>query len=114
MRLRGLLFALVLAGCGGPLSQPAARDLAASRSCEWFNKCGEVGSGKTYASMDSCVVEQRSDWNGYWPLAQCDGKILPADLDVCLKAIDSTICNNGFDRLNTLFNKCSKTQVCKG
>ena len=109
-----MVLALVLAGCGGPLSQPAARDIMAARVCAWYDKCGNIGSGKTYATKDSCEVGERSDWDGYWPLATCDAKILPSDLDLCLKAVDATLCNNAFDQLNTIVNKCSKTQVCKG
>ena len=105
---------LALTGCGGPLSQPAARDAAASHSCDWFNKCGEIGSGKSYATRDACDVNQRSDWNSRWTLAKCDGKVLPSDLDLCLKGIDSTVCGNAFDLFNTVFNKCSQTNVCKG
>ena len=114
MRRIQLVLMLALAGCGGPLSQPAARDLAVVHTCDWVAKCGEIGSGKTYATRDSCDVGQRSEWNNRWSLAKCDGKIQPSDLDVCLKAIDSTVCGNGLDLLNTLFNKCSEAQVCKG
>ncbi len=110
--LLGVLW--VLAGCGGPLSQAAARDAAARHMCDWYQKCGEVGSGKTYATRDACDVKERSNWDSQFPLAKCDGKVIASDLDVCLKAIDSTVCGNGLDLLNTVFNKCNQAQVCKG
>lgn len=114
MRLAAAVVAMALAGCGGNFSQPAARDVATKHSCDWYQKCGEISSGKTYATRDACEVDIRKYWDGAWPLAACDGKITPTDLDVCLKGIDSTVCGNGFDYLNTLLNKCSRTQVCKG
>ncbi len=108
------LLTLLLAGCGGPLSQQAARDAATAHACDWYQKCGEIASGKTYATRDACEVKERSDWDTRLPLAKCDGKVIPSDLDLCLKAIDSTLCGNVLDVLNTLLNKCSAAQVCKG
>ncbi len=114
MKRASLVALLALAGCGGPLSQPAARDMATVHACDWFEKCGDIGSGKSYATRDSCDVGQRADWNNRWPLSKCDGKVVPSDLDVCLRAIDSTVCANALDVLNTVLNKCSTAQVCKG
>ncbi|MBS1151971.1 MAG: hypothetical protein H6Q89_3669 [Myxococcaceae bacterium] len=114
MRRALLCVLLALAGCGGPLSQPAARDLATARSCDWVAKCGEIGSGKSYASRDACEVGQRNDWNNRWSVGKCDGKVIPSDLDLGLKAIDSTSCGNALDILNTVYNKCSEANVCKG
>ena len=106
--------ALVLAGCGGPYSQTRARDLATIHSCDWYAHCNEIGPGKTYQTRDECEVKVRASWTDAWPAAECDNKIRPDDLDICLKAIDITSCGNFLDLYNTLANKCSKAQVCKG
>src|SRR5687767_7514769 len=101
------------ASCGGPYTQAQARDMATDRSCDWYAKCGEIGAGKKYGDRDQCEVDVRSGWNDMWPVADCDKRIAPEDLDLCLKAIDITQCGNSFDFFNTVFNKCSKAEVCK-
>jgi hypothetical protein len=102
-----------LASCGPP-SREQARDMATTRSCDWYASCGEIGSGKRYETRDACEVDVRSSWNNLWPTADCNGKIDGDALDVCLKAIDITDCANGFDFFNTVFNKCGKDKVCPG
>lgn len=111
--LLGATFLPLLPACG-PMSQARARDLATARSCDWYGKCGEIGQGKKYATRDACEVDVRASWNNYWPAADCDGKIRGEDLDVCLQAIELTDCNNAFDFLNTVLNKCGKSNVCRG
>lgn len=113
MKSRLLLLAVFAAGCG-PYSQPAARDMATARSCDWYQRCGEIGSGKRFATRDDCEVDVRKNWNDLWPVSECDGKIRGEDLDRCLQAIDLTSCNNALDFFNTVFNKCSKSNVCRG
>jgi hypothetical protein len=114
MKTRFLLSMVLLAACGGNLSQGAARDLATKHSCDWYAKCGEIASGKKYATRDACEVDTRKSWNDLWPVADCDAKVRGEDLDVCLKAIDITTCGNLLDLANTVFNKCGKSQVCRG
>lgn len=80
--------------------------------CERRSACGEVGSGDTtYASMESCRVDQASNWERIWPPQDCDGRIDPDQLDLCTNAIDAAECGGSLDVLNILLNKCPKKKV---
>jgi hypothetical protein len=105
---------LLLGSACGPPSQAQARDTATARTCDWYNRCGEIAQGKTYANRDQCETENRKFWNDQWPISECDGKINPDSFDLCLKAIEITDCKNGLDLMNTVFNKCSRSSVCSG
>ena len=106
--------ALAAAGCGSTSSQADARDRATSTTCAWFQMCGKIGHGLTYETADTCQVQVRAKWDDAWPVASCDGKINQSQLDLCLQAISSTICDNGLDELNTLANKCPAAKICAG
>jgi hypothetical protein len=105
----GLLFSL--AACDDS-SQPAARDRTAAAVCARYNACGQVGPGKMYASAESCDIDQRAAWEKMWPAEECDGRIDPVQLDICLQSINAAECMNGLDVLNILVNKCPKSKVC--
>jgi hypothetical protein len=101
-------------GCGSSSSQADARDRATSTSCAWFQMCGKIGPGLMYETLDMCQVQVRAKWDTAWPVASCDGKIDESQLELCLQAISSTICDNGLDELNTLVNKCPEVKICAG
>jgi len=98
-----------LAGCGWNVG--TAREAAAQHSCSWYNKCSEIGSGKTYASFDECLTQQRSFWLDAWSTANC-GTMNNSATDSCIAAIDNTQCSNALDFLATL-SKCTSSSVCK-
>jgi hypothetical protein len=116
MRTTYLLAPLLMLAACGPTSQADARNRAADATCAFYNRCKQIGTsdGQVYATMDACVVKERSNWNDYWPASTCEGKVSDEALDVCLSAIRITECGNWLDRLNTLVNKCSKDRVCSG
>jgi Family of unknown function (DUF6184) len=104
---------MTLAGCGNvSTSREAARDQATTVSCDWYQMCGQIGPGKTHETRGSCEVTVKANWESAWPPADCDGKINPSQLDICLSAIRITDCTAPLDILNTLANKCPKTKVC--
>lgn len=114
---RTLLPALLLlaaTGCSGTWSQQAARDAATQKSCDYYARCGEIQRGARYNTREDCEIEVRAYWNNAWPAEDCDNKIRNEDMDVCLRAIENTQCDNAGDFFNTLFNKCSRSNVCKG
>jgi hypothetical protein len=104
----------VAAGCGSDHSQASARDAVTDASCDWYMRCGEIGSGKAYATRDNCDVQVRANWDTAWPAEACDGKINSEQLNICLEAIGLTECGNGLDVANTLVNKCPQTKICSG
>lgn len=101
--------AVFFSACGW--SVEGARETASVEACDYFQRCMELGSGKTYASYDECLTKQRSYWLDAWPTAECSGKMNGANVDVCLKAIDNTACNSLIDFLATL-DKCAKKNTC--
>lgn len=112
--LRILLPLLIAAACGN-YSQPVARDRATAQACDFFQRCGDIGEGETFATRDACEVDVRAAFNRQWPVEECDGKIRGEDLDRCLKAIEVTSCGNLWDIfVNTLGQKCPASEVCRG
>lgn len=114
MRLSPVLQALavvtLLSSCGW--SVDTAREAAAQHSCNYYDKCGDIHTGKTYATRDECLTKQRAYWLDAWPTSTCGGKINGPNTDSCITAIDNTQCNNGLDYLATL-SKCGANSVCK-
>ena len=110
----GVLALGLATGCGSNKSQAGARDAVTEASCDFYARCDQIGSGKTYENRDSCEVQVRASWDTAWPFEACDGKINNEQLDICLSAIGATECGNGLDIANTLLNKCPQTKICSG
>ena len=104
-----VLASLVLAGCGWSLE--AARETAATKSCDYFKRCNAIGDGKQYASYDECMTKLRATWLDAWPTAICEGHVNSAAMDSCFKAMDNTACDSLIDYLATL-DKCDKKNTC--
>lgn len=103
-----------VSGCGSGSSQADARDRATSQSCAWYQMCGQIGTGKTYDTLDSCTIQVRAKWDNAWPAASCDGKINESQLEVCLAAIYSTGCTSVLDIVDTVAVKCAEAKICSG
>jgi hypothetical protein len=104
---------LVLAtGCGWTV--PSAREAYAQKWCSHYVQCGNIGSGsgKDYATTDDCLTRYRSLALDLWPTADCDSKIDAQGLDMCLKAVENTKCNDLVDWAATNL-KCTKADVCR-
>jgi hypothetical protein len=99
---------LVLAGC---VSVTDAREGGASRNCKYEDRCGNIGSGKAWATFADCLTAKRADFLNLWPTDRCDGRIDGKNLDTCFTAIENTQCNNFVDYLATL-SKCESSDVC--
>lgn len=93
------------------LNVESARESAAQHSCKYSEKCGDIGSGKAYATWDECLTKQRASWLDAWPSSSCEGKINAEKYDVCIKAVDNTQCDNFVDVLATA-TKCTRSEVC--
>jgi hypothetical protein len=104
------LLAVSSLACGW--TPASARSELASKSCDYSNRCGEIGSGKKYADRSECLTKQNAAWLDALPSSTCEGKINAANLDVCLKQIDASGCSNIIDTLS-VFSKCNSGAVCK-
>jgi hypothetical protein len=103
-RLTTLLMLSVLAGC-------SVVDGATTRSCDWYKKCGRIGSGETYSSYDDCLTDQRASWLKTFPTDKCEGRIDDAAQTACYHAIEDQSCSDILDYVN-LFSKCNSDEVC--
>jgi hypothetical protein len=103
--------ALVFVAATGCLSVEGARENAAQRHCKFEQRCGNIGSGQQYATVNECLVDKRGFWQGQWPTDRCDGRINGDNLNVCLTAIENTQCDNFVDYFATL-TKCGTDDVC--
>ena len=98
-------------GCSDePLTQPEARDQAASAVCDYAGRCGNIGDGKAYATRDACLTTWKGNIQNSWPPETCK-KIVQAEYEVCLNSIKTGTCQNGLDVL-VILSKCGSAQVC--
>ena len=113
--LTSLFTLALLAGCGGGnLDQQDAREQATEHTCDRAAKCGQVGAGKTYVDRDDCEVKVAAFWNSRWSKEACDGNVRRDDLDLCLGAIDVTLCGDGLGEALTVTGQCKQDLVCAG
>lgn len=108
-RVLAVAAALLVSGCGWSIE--SARESAANKACDYYQRCTQIGSGKTYETYDECLTKQRSYWLDAWPTATCSGHENSAAIDACLTAIQNTSCNSLIDFLATL-DKCDKKNTC--
>ena len=94
--------------------QGDAINAATSKTCDSYERCGEIGAGKTYTNRADCETARKSFWNDRWPVVDCDNRINGSNLQLCLDAIGSTSCSSFLDQLNTVYSKCAKADVCNG
>ena len=101
-------------GCGGgnaPLTQPQARDNAASAVCDYVARCGGIGAPPaTYSTRDSCLTTWKGNIESMWPVATCT-KILQTGYDACIVSINNGTCGSLLD-LAGILSKCGKATVC--
>lgn len=105
-------------GCGEEVAnltdrQADAVTVATDATCDRYEKCGEVGDGKTYTSRSDCESRVRAFWNDQWPASDCEGHISGDGLTTCTDRIKSTECGSFVDALATAYVSCSKSDVCR-
>jgi hypothetical protein len=102
-----------LAACGE--SREEYRDEAAQTACQREDECGNIGSDKTFKSMDDCIVDKTSDFNNTWPSDRCqDERINEEKFDACMGRLSSIACD-GFTRLADVAafaSECNADKVC--
>ena len=103
--------------CGGVSTSDiqSARTKATTASCNYYQMCNEIGPSvgsngfDTYADCQTMVL---SYWTGQWTDTACTARVDQSALNVCIDAINSTLCMNGLDVLSTLLAKCPVAKVC--
>lgn len=88
----------------------AVTDITTAR-CAREQKCGNIGSGKSYASLDACTTslsaELQKEFNAY----DCAGGISDKELQECLTAIRDESCNAPIDKLARIA-ACRDSDIC--
>jgi hypothetical protein len=109
---------IALLGCGGqdftptaPPTREQARDQVTTTFCDHASACGNVGTDKTYPTLDNCQVQTRAFMDGVWSAVKCDGKINVPSFQTCLNTVNAATCGDGLDSLEIL-DKCSADKVC--
>ncbi len=103
-KLTTLMVLSLLAGC-------SVVDGATTRSCDWYKKCGRIGSGETYSTYDDCITDQRASWLKTFPTDKCEGHVDEAAATACYHAIEDYSCSDWTDIVN-LYSKCNSDDVC--
>lgn len=122
MKMNALMMVVGVAGlfgCGGTIADVTGRQVdavneVAVATCDRYRDCGEIASGKKYTTYEDCKNTEVSNWNSKWPTADCDKRINGTNLKTCISAVEGTSCTNVLDQINTAYNKCAKSDVCKG
>lgn len=105
--------ALCMAFCAltGCVSVVDAREGGATRYCRFEERCGNIGSGKNFASFEECMISRRAFFLDAWPTDRCDKRINGETLNVCYQAMENTQCDNITDFFATV-SKCESSDVC--
>lgn len=107
--------ALGLVACGPP-TRTQARDEMSNRSCDYYERCGNVGPGKDFADRDACMIDQRGFWDDLWTVGKCEDRMNEEGLRNCYDRVDIAQCGGiqgGLDLVNILLS-CSSDNVCGG
>ena len=109
--------AVGLWGCGSTVAditdrQSDAVSAAKNQTCDSYERCGEIGAGKSFTTRSECETDRAAFWNDRWPAADCDGHINGDKLQFCLDAIKTTSCDSFVDQFQTVYGKCAKSDVC--
>lgn len=89
----------------------AVHSIATAR-CEREERCGNIGAGKSYGSMDACEAKIKADWAGDLNKYECPKGIVDVELDQCLAEVRTEHCGNPFDTLSRLA-QCNASDICK-
>lgn len=85
---------------------------AGSHTCDAMARCGKVGPGKQFATLEACRLDYDAVWSKKWDAKACNARVNQPGLDRCLASIDATDCDSVLDFLNTALNKCAERRVC--
>jgi len=107
--------ALGLAACGTP-TRTQARDEMANKTCDYYERCDQIGKGLTFADRDACMIDQRGIWDDLWSIGKCEDRINDDGLRNCHARVEIAACDGfqGALDLAQVFLACSSDNVCGG
>jgi hypothetical protein len=90
---------------------PPAAQIAQAR-CELEQRCGRVGQGQRYQSMDACLTTVRQDWQEDLNAYECPGGFNQSELSECLAEIRTEGCESAVQKLGS-FVACRASDICQ-
>ncbi len=88
-----------------------AQSLTRAR-CEAEQRCGKIGSGKNYSSMDACMKQVGSEWQEELNERECPNGIDSKELNECVEEIRGQDCGEAFGALERI-TACRSSDLCK-
>ncbi len=79
--------------------------------CQHEERCGNVGTGKRYATSDACLGELQGQGVSEVYRRQCPGNIDVKRLDTCIAEINTAACRDNSDPINQI-RSCSVSSLC--
>jgi hypothetical protein len=89
----------------------ALNDIAATR-CERENRCGNVGQGKRYESVQTCRTVVRNDFARDLNAADCPAGIDRGELSECVQAVREESCGNPIEAIGRI-TACRTSDMCQ-
>lgn len=90
---------------------PTVVNSIAQARCEQEQKCGDIGAGQEYASMDACLKKVATDWRDELNAYECPGGVEQGELVECMNAIRDEQCESVFDTLGRII-ECRSGDIC--
>lgn len=115
--MRPALLLLLTAGCLDTAKviddRGAYLDAFAVVVCDEADRCGNVGEGQDYESMDDCHDEVESTMRDWWPEDECGGGRINGDaFETCTQRAEVLACDaTVFDWIATA-SDCDAGSVC--
>jgi hypothetical protein len=88
----------------------AVADITAAR-CAREQKCGNIGTDKSYASLDVCSTKLSSELQKELNAYDCAKGVVGKELQECLAAIRDESCNAPLDKLARIA-ACRDSDIC--
>ena len=93
------------------LSPENAYRVARAR-CDRETACSRVGAGRTWATQDSCVTDQRERVGADFASLSCPRGLAPMELGACLNAVRVRPCTGGAGAELEEVSECLPSAIC--
>lgn len=96
---------------GAGVSTKRAVHAIAKARCERESRCENVGTDKSYPSLEGCRDKIEHEWAGDLNKYECPHGIVSAELEECLTDVRAEECGNPFDTLSRIA-QCDADDIC--
>lgn len=101
-----------LTACAEPTREEYRDDMTHHACNNYYGRCGRIGAGKTYATLDECIVKLKPTIDNMWPADKCDdGRIDESQFNACMDRVSNASCTSLWDWLS-FGEQCGAANVC--